>query len=71
MTHKDVVGFLWFCIVQPLFFVAGIGIFIYGLITIVPENRTVKYDCSMAEFHPDYPIKVKEECRKLRQENIK
>ncbi len=23
------------------------------------------YDCRMADFHPDYPPKVKEECRKL------
>jgi hypothetical protein len=23
------------------------------------------YDCSLAEISPDYPIKVKEECRKL------
>lgn len=24
------------------------------------------YDCSIAEFHPDYPIEVKEKCRELR-----
>ena len=71
MRHKDVIGFLWFFIVQPLFFFVGIGIFVYGLVTIGPTERTVKYDCSMSEFHPDYPVKVKEECRKLRQENIK
>ena len=29
----------------------------------------VRYDCSIAEFHPDYPIAVKEGCRKLRAEN--
>ncbi len=29
-----------------------------------PKGRY--YDCSIAEFHPDYPPKVKEECRKLR-----
>ena len=26
----------------------------------------VRYDCSIAEFHPDYPKEVKEQCRKLR-----
>jgi hypothetical protein len=26
------------------------------------------YDCGMAEWHPDIPNKVKEECRKLRYE---
>jgi hypothetical protein len=30
------------------------------------------YDCSIAEFHPDYPIKIKEECRRLKyQDNQK
>jgi hypothetical protein len=28
-------------------------------------NQTT-YDCNLAEMHPDYPAKVKEECRKLR-----
>lgn len=27
------------------------------------------YNCELAEFHPDYPEKVKEACRKLRREN--
>ena len=26
------------------------------------------YDCSLAEIHPDYPIFVKEECRKLKEQ---
>jgi hypothetical protein len=30
----------------------------------------VKYDCSISEISPDYPIPVKEQCRKLRAENI-
>ena len=33
-------------------------------------RMVVRYDCSIAEFHPDYPIAVKEGCRKLRAENI-
>jgi hypothetical protein len=32
-------------------------------------HMTVKYDCSIAEIHPDYPIAVKEGCRKFRAEN--
>jgi hypothetical protein len=28
-------------------------------------NMVVKYDCSIAEISPDYPIAVKEGCRKL------
>lgn len=27
------------------------------------------YDCSMAEWHPDYPPKVKEACRELQRSN--
>ena len=27
---------------------------------------TVKYDCRVAEISPDYPVAVKEQCRKLR-----
>ena len=32
----------------------------------MPEYRV--YDCGMAEWHPDIPPKVKEECRKLRSQ---
>ena len=33
-------------------------------------HMTVRYDCSISERSPDYPIAVKEACRKLRAENI-
>jgi hypothetical protein len=33
------------------------------------KNRTVVYDCRMSEISPDFPIEVKEECRKLRLEH--
>jgi hypothetical protein len=29
-------------------------------------GRTVTYDCGMAEWHPDIPNAVKDECRKMR-----
>jgi hypothetical protein len=32
-------------------------------------NQGKVYDCSFAEWHPDIPIEVKKECRKLRQED--
>ena len=35
----------------------------------MPEYRI--YDCGMAEWHPDIPPKVKEECRELRQQEWK
>jgi hypothetical protein len=34
-----------------------------------PEGRI--YDCGMAEWHPDIPPKVKEECRKQRMQHKK
>ena len=30
------------------------------------KGVTVRYDCSISEISPDFPIQVKEECRKLR-----
>ena len=33
-------------------------------------HMVVRYDCSIAEISPDYPISVKEGCRKLRARNI-
>jgi hypothetical protein len=28
------------------------------------------YDCGMAEWHPDIPTEVKEECRRMRREDF-
>jgi hypothetical protein len=33
-----------------------------------PQGRV--YDCGMAEWHPDIPIEVKEECRRMRREDF-
>ncbi len=44
--------------------VTGVIISILNMIP-VPEYRV--YDCSMAEFHPDIPKEVREECRKIRK----
>jgi hypothetical protein len=35
------------------------------------KNRVKVYDCSLSEISPDYPIEVKEECRKIRYEEWK
>jgi hypothetical protein len=32
------------------------------------KSRAVTYDCRDAHWHPDYPIDVKEECRRLMHE---
>lgn len=51
-----------------------LALFVIALIVIISltdyGTRTVVYDCGMAEWHPDIPAKVKEECRKMRKENI-
>jgi hypothetical protein len=34
------------------------------------DNKHGKvYNCDLAEFHPDYPLAVKQKCRELRNEN--
>lgn len=49
-------------------FVAGI-VFIIALANWLPGPDERVYDCSMAEWHPDIPPKVKEECRKLKSQS--
>ena len=43
--------------------------FILSLVPM-PDERVRLYDCGMAEWHPDIPKDVKEECRKLRKQSI-
>ena len=41
-----------------------LGVIMYGALFFVimsQENRTVRYDCSIAEFAPDFPPQVREE----------
>jgi hypothetical protein len=53
------------------------GVLVLGVIGIVfaiywnyaHPHVTVKYDCSISEISPDYPVQVKEACRKLRAQN--
>jgi hypothetical protein len=37
------------------------------MLYLIPVRETVIYDCSIAEWHPDIPIEVREECRKIRK----
>ena len=32
-----------------------------------PQRKV--YNCDMAEFHPDYPVKAREACRELRRKS--
>lgn len=36
----------------------------------LPHPTAKVYDCSISEISPDYPLEVKEECRKLRAKNF-
>ena len=53
-----------------LLFVAGAIIIAFAFfITFMPKKGDViKYDCSISEISPDFPLEVKEQCRKLRAE---
>jgi hypothetical protein len=48
--------------------IAGVIFAIYWNYT--HPHLVVRYDCSISEISPDYPVQVKEACRKLRAENI-
>ena len=53
------------------FIVLGLALAMFGLIVFgnsLPQQRV--YDCGMAEWHPDIPPKVKEECRKRHSTKI-
>jgi hypothetical protein len=58
-------------IVGLTFMFVGLLLAMIGLIVIgnqLPQERV--YDCGMAEWHPDIPPKVREECRRLRSAKI-
>ena len=40
------------------------------ILSITPVQEGHYYDCGMAEWHPDIPPKVKEECRKRQSSKI-
>lgn len=42
-----------------------VGIATFG---IMHAERGKVYDCSLAEFHPDFPVAVREECRRIKRE---
>ena len=52
---KYIIGFVIGCV------------FCIGILALVPmPERSKLYDCGMAEWHPDIPKEVKEECRRLK-----
>jgi hypothetical protein len=58
----------WLCIIF-----STIGAITVALVLIILTHELsgeVRYNCDLAEIHPDYPPKIKEECRKMRSSNI-
>lgn len=43
-----------------------IGVLALAFWPVDRQHVTVVYDCRVAEISPDYPVAVKEKCRKLR-----
>ena len=59
----------WFSNAITLVLIIVMGVLLVGLLINAPPANFRSYDCSMAEFHPDYPVKVKQACREqLRQQ---
>ena len=43
-----------------------IGVLALAFWPVDRNQVVVKYDCRVAEISPDYPVAVKEQCRRLR-----
>lgn len=42
---------------------------VWGAVVVsVAQTREKVYDCTVAEFHPDYPPKVRQACREIMKE---
>jgi hypothetical protein len=56
---------------NSLLIIAAVAVVVTILIsTNFGAGRTVVYDCRLAEFHPDFPLDVREKCRKLMRDQI-
>ena len=49
-------------VIPPILFMIMIGSIVF--VAIQADNRTIRYDCSIAEISPDFPVEVKNACRK-------
>ena len=53
-------------------------VIVIGLLIAIPivflslprKGDIIRYDCTLAEISPDFPIEVKEQCRKLRSKDL-
>lgn len=65
MRDTSLRAFIEITIISVAFIIA----FVIAFYTL-PKHGTIKYDCSIAEISPDFPIEVREQCRKLRAESF-
>ena len=57
--------------IETIIIVAGFLVAIPLVFLSLPKKGDIiRYDCSLAEISPDYPIEVKEQCRKLRSKDL-
>jgi hypothetical protein len=62
ITKRQILEYLFVLIVA-----VGSLVFLFA----TPSQTSKNYNCSLSEISPDYPVQVKNECRKLRAENFK
>jgi hypothetical protein len=56
---------------NSIFIIAAVVVAVTILIsTNFGAGRTVIYDCRLAEFHPDFPLDVREQCRELLRDQL-
>lgn len=58
---------------DALLYALGITLWLglaYVVLTHAPRTETRRIDCSVAEFHPDYTTKMKEQCRMARAHRL-
>ena len=56
---------------NSIFIIAAV---VFAVVILISTNfgagRTIVYDCRLAEFHPDFPLDVREQCRDLLRNQI-
>jgi hypothetical protein len=58
-------------LIELLLLVSAIIIaFALAFIFMPKKGDVIRYDCSISEISPDFPLEVKEQCRKLRAEKL-
>ncbi len=52
-------------------FVSIVAIGSIAFLFFTPAQTSKVYNCSLAEISPDYPLEVRNECRRVRAEKFK